>query len=57
MPHRTVMPSRMAHTWNLYRGDTVSMIGFYGLLFLLILTVFGHHIAPLRRIFSSSTKS
>ena len=46
MPHRTVMPSRMAHTWNLYRGDTVSMIGFYGLLFLLILTVFRHHIAP-----------
>ncbi|MGL5006359.1 MAG: putrescine export ABC transporter permease SapC [Plesiomonas sp.] len=46
MSNRLHMPTRLAHTWNLFRKDSISAIGFYGLLILLMLTAFGQHIAP-----------
>ncbi|MGL4454619.1 MAG: putrescine export ABC transporter permease SapC, partial [Plesiomonas sp.] len=46
MSNRLHMPTRLAHTWSLFRKDSLSAIGFYGLLILLLLTVFGQHIAP-----------
>lgn len=40
------MPSPARVVWNLFSSDVVSMIGFYGVLLLLLLTFFGSYIAP-----------
>lgn len=39
-------PSPLRHTWGIFYRDTLSMIGFYGVLGLLFLCVFGHLLAP-----------
>ncbi|WP_047606014.1 putrescine export ABC transporter permease SapC [Rahnella aquatilis] len=40
------VPSPLRHTWGIFYRDTLSMIGFYGVLGLLLLCVFGHLLAP-----------
>ena len=40
------VPSPLRHTWGIFYRDTLSMIGFYGVLGLLFLCVFGHLLAP-----------
>ncbi|EEG83454.1 hypothetical protein PROPEN_04219 [Proteus penneri ATCC 35198] len=32
--------------WQCFSKDVISMIGFYGVLFLLVLSIIGPHIAP-----------
>lgn len=40
------VPSPLRHTWGIFYRDTLSMIGFYGVLGLLLLCIFGHLLAP-----------
>ncbi len=40
------MPSPARVVWNIFSSDVVSMIGFYGLLILFLLTFFGSYLAP-----------
>ena len=40
------VPSPLRHTWGIFYRDTLSMIGFYGVIGLLFLCVFGHLLAP-----------
>lgn len=40
------VPSPLRHTWGIFYRDTLSMIGFYGVLGLMFLCVFGHLLAP-----------
>ncbi|KAB8308701.1 peptide ABC transporter permease SapC [Rouxiella chamberiensis] len=40
------VPSPLRHTWGIFYRDTLSMSGFYGVLGLLFLCVFGHLLAP-----------
>ncbi|MBB6113687.1 MULTISPECIES: putrescine export ABC transporter permease SapC [Rahnella] len=40
------VPSPLRHTWGIFYRDTLSMIGFYGVIGLLFLCVFGHFLAP-----------
>ncbi|MBJ2116327.1 MULTISPECIES: putrescine export ABC transporter permease SapC [Proteus] len=39
-------PSPAAVIWQCFSKDVISMIGFYGVLFLLVLSIIGPHIAP-----------
>ena len=40
------VPSPLRHTWGIFYRDTLSMNGFYGVLGLLLLCIFGHLLAP-----------
>ncbi|GAB2929803.1 putrescine export ABC transporter permease SapC [Hafnia psychrotolerans] len=40
------MPSPFRQMWSIFYRDTLSMIGFYGVLSLLFLCIFGHLLAP-----------
>ncbi|MDT9587158.1 MAG: putrescine export ABC transporter permease SapC [Candidatus Arsenophonus melophagi] len=40
------MPSSIQIVWRFFSNDILAMIGFYGVAFLLILTLFGNYLAP-----------
>ncbi|MBI3310883.1 MAG: peptide ABC transporter permease, partial [Serratia liquefaciens] len=40
------MPSPLLYTWRIFYGDALAMIGFYGVIALLLLSVFGSLLAP-----------
>lgn len=40
------VPSPLRHTWSIFYRDTLSMIGFYGVLGLIFLCIFGHLLSP-----------
>lgn len=40
------MPSPLLYTWRLFHSDKLAMIGFYGVLSLLIISLFGNLLAP-----------
>ncbi len=51
------MPSPLRYTWRIFYGDALAMIGFYGVIALLLLSLFGSLLAPTRWINSSSAIS
>lgn len=40
------MPSPLRYTWRIFYGDALAMIGFYGVIALLLLSLFGSLLAP-----------
>ncbi|HGE8374442.1 TPA: putrescine export ABC transporter permease SapC [Serratia marcescens] len=40
------MPSPLRYTWRIFYGDALAMIGFYGVIALLLLSMFGSLLAP-----------